>query len=91
MEQTELFENKTQKSERKYIRSRNDNKSFTPTIDDPDFCKRFDAYCRRTGKNKTKVVMEWLSERLAEEEEDEINQMSIEDLRRELKALRGKK
>lgn len=77
--------------QRKYIKSRINNQSFTPTFSDSDFVQRFDAYCRRTGKNKTRVAQEWLSERLQQEEEDEINNMSIDELRKEVRALRGTK
>lgn len=76
---------------RDYVKTKATGKSFTPTFTDEEFLKDFEAYCERHNLNRTRTAEKWLKEHMKEVEEDEINNMTVEQLREELKALRGRK
>lgn len=91
MEQMEFTIVDKPKRARDYVSTKVKGKSFTPTFTDAEFLKRFEAYCERNNLNRTRTAEKWLKEKLKEVEDDEIDNMTVEQLREELKALRGRK
>ena len=81
-------EGRKQRNEQTYRETRQKTGEFTPRINQKN-TEMIVSICKRSNLNKTKFVNELLETALSEYVKNEVDQMSEEEVRAELKRLKG--
>lgn len=82
------LEGRKHRNESTYRETRQKTGEFTPRINQKN-TEMIVGICKRNNMNKTKFVNELLETALAEYVKNEVDQMSEEEVRAELKRLKG--